>query len=233
MNKYILISFTALLFVAGQLGVSQASLIYVGQANYNGGTYQLIYDDVQHLIWLDYTHGLSDYNTQIAWADSLNNTEELSCQFFEDFNISWTGDWRLPEAVDGLFERGYDGTTTGGYNIITSELGHLFYESLGNVGRYNTDGSIRSEYGLNNTGTFLYLIKNSNGYGFGTEYAYDSNFQSTWEFSFNTGGQGTISKDVLTYGLAVRSAYLVPLPGTLCLLCIGLIGLAGIRKKGV
>lgn len=238
MEKKFLVCLWVVLFATIVLGTSQAALIHVGEASYNDGnsglnSYRLIYDDVQHLIWLDYTHELLNYNNQKAWAESLNSPGELKYQFFDNLNISWTGDWRLPATVDGLFKLGYDGTTTGGYNITTSELGHLFYKGLGNLGRYDIEGNSRNDYGLTNTGLFLNLEESFQRYGSNTEYANDSTHQSTWGFSYSTGAQSTIHKTVLTYGLAVRPAYLVPLPGTVCLLCSGLIGLIWLRKNKI
>jgi hypothetical protein len=87
-------------------------------------------------------------------------------------SIDWSTGWRLPETVDGPWSFGYDGTTTGGYNITSSELGHLYYVALGNLGEYGTNG-IRTE-------CFDSIIKNKDpfnnllmghDYWSGTEYS--------------------------------------------------------------
>ena len=57
----------------------------------------------------------------------------------------------------GLFQRpvnswsyGYDGSTTAGLNIATSEMGNLYYTSLGKTGAYDTLGNyLPPEFWLN------------------------------------------------------------------------------------
>lgn len=49
--------------------------------------------------------------------------------------------WRLPKTVDRPWSFGKDGTTTGGCNITTSEMGYMYYVNLGNKGFYATDGA--------------------------------------------------------------------------------------------
>jgi len=72
-------------------------------------------------------------------------------------NVSWGGNWRLPETVDGAYSWGYDGTTTAGYNITSSEMGHLYYASLGNLGLYDTSEKFQPGWGLVKTGPFSNL----------------------------------------------------------------------------
>ncbi len=68
-------------------------------------------------------------------------------------------DWRLPTTVDGLSVPGFDGTTTSGWNITTSEMGYMYYVNLGNLGYYDTDGTYpQPGWGLNNSGPFTNLI---------------------------------------------------------------------------
>lgn len=81
--------------------------------------------------------------SQIAWAAGLNEPGILTYYLNPGISVSWKGDWRLPETVDGARRFGYDGTTTAEFNITTSDLGHLFYKFLGNLGYFDTDGNQR------------------------------------------------------------------------------------------
>ena len=90
--------------------------------------------------------------------------------------------------VDGPFVWGYDGTTTGGFNITSSEMGHLYYTELGNKGFFATDGTNpQPGWGLSNTGDFQNLNPNPNQYWSGTELATDT--INAWFFSFFHGAQ--------------------------------------------
>ena len=136
---------------------AHATLITRGTGTSVYGTYNLIYDDDLDITWYDYTNAATTWQNQVTWAGGL------SVSFGGDI----FDDWRLPTTVVGAWVHGYDGTTTGGYNITTSEMGHLFYTELVNLGRYDTSGTYQSGYGLNNTGDFQNLI--SSVYWSGTE----------------------------------------------------------------
>jgi hypothetical protein len=154
---------------------------------------RLIYDDDLDITWYDYTNSYDTWANQVAWAGALS----------VDFGGDTYNDWRLPTTVDGVWEYGTDGTTTAGYNITTSEMGHLFYTELGNLGYYDTSGTYVGDgnWGLNNTGDFQNLI--SYIYWSGTEYA--TNTVYAWLFTFSQGYQQTVGNDNGYYGLAVRS----------------------------
>jgi hypothetical protein len=109
-------------------GVSNASLWDRG-----GG---LIYDDVLDITWLQdanyaqtsgYADSLYPYDTngRMRWSHAVAWADQLS---YSGYN-----DWRLPTTVDGPYELGYDGTTTAGYNITSSEMGYMYYVNLGNL----------------------------------------------------------------------------------------------------
>jgi hypothetical protein len=165
---------------------------------------RLIYDSDLNITWYDFTNSYSSWQGQVNWASGL----------LVDFGGTIYDDWRLPTTVDGPYVYGgdgwgYDGSTTAGFNITSSEMGHLFYTELGNTGRYDTSGnptgcfSSPPSYCLTITGDFQNL--QPLGYWSGTDYAADTIDLQAWRFSFMTGSQTT---DWLesggNYALAVR-----------------------------
>ena len=169
---------------------------------YNRGTdingNRLIYDSGLNITWYDYTNNIDTWQNQLAWADTLEVTQSGNTY----------SDWRLPTTVDGPRVLGYNGTTTAGYNITSSEMGHLFYTELGNKGYYATDGTNpQPGWGLTNTGDFQHLTT-EDSYWSGTENKYSS-FLRAWVFDFSGGNQWTYVADnvvpTYTYALAVRS----------------------------
>lgn len=119
----------------------------------------MIYDDVLEITWLQnanlaatetfgvpgmYPHGYMDWNTAQNWIAAMNAA-----------NYKGYNDWRLPRTVDGPFVWGYNGTTTAGYNITSSEMGYMYYVNLDNLGYYDKNGDApQQDWGLKNTGPF-------------------------------------------------------------------------------
>lgn len=89
----------------------------------------MIYDDVLEITWLqDANHastsgydgdGRMTWNEAVIWADQLV--------------YGGCGDWGLPETEDLIYSYGYDGTTSAGFNIISSEMGFMYYNNLNNL----------------------------------------------------------------------------------------------------
>ncbi|VAV85848.1 hypothetical protein MNBD_DELTA01-627 [hydrothermal vent metagenome] len=133
--------------------------------------------------------------------------------------------------MDGEYVWGWDGLTTGGYNITNSEMGHLFYTELDNKGYYATDGTNpQPGQGFLNKGLFDNLVDNL--YWSDTEYSADTT--KAWLFNFNLGYQFSYAKTLTPYGLAVRDGdvpAIVPEPSTYLLLGSGIAGLILWKRK--
>lgn len=234
----------AVVLLLGLLGLmaggASASLTVIGTATYGGSDYKLIYDDGMQITWLDYTNPKATWQTQVDWASGLGSQLTVTLAPGYTTSIDWSTGWRLPETYDSqanLNENlGYEGPDGNGYhnyrygwNMVNSEMGHLYYEELGNKGYRATDGTYPPDYGLNNTGAFNNLQQA--GENWSSEYSWGNTF--AWEFHFQTGYQVTNRKTKSFYALAVHPGEVsaVPIPGAVWLLGSGLLGLIGIRRR--
>lgn len=188
----------------------------------------LIYDNDLNITWLqDANYAMTsgyDADGRMPWSDAVTWADNLVYRGYSD--------WRLPTVVPQKNNWGYDGTTGFGYNITTgSEMGHLFYTELGNLGYYDTTGTYQPGWGLANTSPFDNLQPFS--YWSGTEYALYTGYALGFDFYY--GPQWTYSKGNNFYALAVRpgdsAAASVPEPGTMMLMGSGLVGLIAARKR--
>ena len=194
MRKQILLVIAIMLLLTGMAEVSEAALTTIGTVTYEGSDYNLIWDDNNNgnsVVWLDYSNAPDSWPTQNAWAAGLASV--LTNISTPGYTVTWDDDaWRLPGTVDGHHEFGLDGNTTAGYNITSSEMGHLFYEELGNLGFSAADGTApQSGWGLNNTGDFNYL--SAPWYWSATDYAELP--INAWAFRMVSGLQSLRDKD--------------------------------------
>lgn len=230
MKNFILL-LIVLFAVAGFSGIAAAELTeigmvtiekdYLGESGRGGGPpgmmapagpttneYGLIWDDELGIVWIDYSSGSQEWPDVVSWAEKLNEPGALKYQFDAGVTVTWKGDWRLPKTVDGPRKHGYDGSTTAGFNITSSEMGYLFYKSLGNVGYYDSKGNKAKGFaGLKNKGPFRNLKESI--YFSGTQYSIYPNH--AWHFNFYYGGQDftAFTNSYAFPGLAVREANVV------------------------
>ncbi len=139
----------------------------------------------------DYS-SFGDWQSQMDWADALS----------VNVGSHTYTDWRLTTTVDGPYVDGYDGTTTSGFNITNSELGHLFYTGLGNEGYLNTSGNPTGcgNNCLTNTGDFQNL--QAGLYWSGTDSSDTPGI--AWDFNMPYGKQSGSYKSSDLHAIAVR-----------------------------
>ncbi len=190
------------------VGQAQADLTTIGTATYGGSDYNLIWDDDNNgnsVVWLDYTNGYANWQDHKDWASGLNVGGVLTYNIDPGYAVTWNGDWRLPITpnVD----------TSQDYNRTDSEMGHLYYTELGNV--------------KNGASTTIAPFENLTANPYWSDTPAGAN---AWVFSFDSGGQFKLGKGWGDYGLAIRSAEVVPVPGAVLLGMIGL-SLAGVKLR--
>ncbi len=205
----------------------------------NAASSVFLYDNVLNVTWLRNANanGAKKWGQANTWAANLV--------------VGAYDDWRLPTLTpvngtafnynftnNGTSDYGYGATGTGWGTA--SEMGHLFYVTLGNKG-YCTPGAGGSSgcvqqpgWGLANTGDFQNL--QSGEYWSGLEHAPSP--KNAWTFSILGGTQYYSGKSSSLYALAVRSGDVlapvaVPIPAAAWLMLsgIGALGAAARRRK--
>jgi hypothetical protein len=198
----------------------------------------LIYDDFLDITWLQDANyaKTSNYDSdgRMRWDDAKAWAAQLSHGGYED--------WRLASAnlMNGASPcYATDGSCDRGYNNTTGELGHMFYNNLGNLGFYDASGSAQSDYGVTNSSftdgdsgdSVSILNLQNNVYWLGEEYAPDTN--RAWAFNTNNGGQTSTFKGFSYYSWAVRAGDVTPVPAPAVTWLFGtaMLGLLGMRKR--
>ena len=183
----------------------------------NATTIEAYYDTTLDISWvadanLAFTSGF-DADGRMAWADANTWAANLS--------VNGVTGWRLPTlspvngmdydvtlSTDGTTDRGNATTTTNGLdggwrdgsNNPVSEMGHLFYVTLGNLGRCDPalpSCTIQPGWGLVNTGPFT--ITQLSNYWSDTQW----NPTTSWDFNINAGSQNLNSSVHNFYAWAV------------------------------
>lgn len=202
-----------------------------------GSDFQAYYDTEADLTWLadaNYAQtGGYDVDGEMNWADANAWAASLI--------IGGVDGWRLPEIIDvgndgPTYTNLYQGVDTG-FNITThSEMSNMFYNVLGNIAWYDTNGLATGcgapDYCLTNTGPFSNL--QSERYWSATEVV-DYGDSWAWAFNFLNGDQYDEYNKLVHYAWAVHDGDVgalsqVPLPGAVWLLGSALIGLIGAKK---
>jgi len=209
----------ALAFVSGG---AQAALV-----SRAGGT--MVYDDVLNITWLadwNYaaTSGYARTNEGGTGTNQIKVTGEMGWAAANTWanNLVYGGysDWRLPTALSrtGSVPCAY-------YSCNESEMGHLYYVDWGapEYGPYSS--------GTNTANIALFSNVQTSEYWSGTEYG-----GYPWFFSTRYGNQGNNDPFITYYAVAVRDGDVsapVPIPGTVALLGLGLVGIGAARRKRV
>ena len=207
------------------------------------GIFDAYYDTTLDITWLADANAAG---TTMTWANANAWAAAL--------DVNGVTGWRLPTvapingtsfnttlSTNGTTDRGTATTTTDGSNggwrdasgDPVSEMGHMFYVTLGNLGVCDpllAWCTPQSGSGLINTADFLNV--QSNLYWSGTELGADD----AWDFFFGNGVQDVGGKNLDgLFAWAVRSgdvsAAAVPAPGVLGLFGIGLLGLLGAVRR--
>ena len=161
----------------------------------------LIFDDVLNITWLQYANLAG---AMMTWTDAVVWADQLDYGGFDD--------WRLPSALN------MDGSGPDYFiNVTGSEMGNLFYTTLGNT----------AQMPISNVGPFENIQIGC--YWYQEEDA--DNSLRAWYFNFSNGNQNRDPKSLSFYAWAVRDGDVtVPIPGAVWLLGSGLLGLVGWRR---
>ena len=205
----------------------------------NNGSVDAWYDTQLDITWL----ADANLNGQLTWGDAVSWAAGL--------NLGGSPGWRLPKQSD--FANGCNDSFNGtncGFNVDTTqtELGALFYVTLGNFAAVDTFGAIQpSGYGITNAGPFINLQSDAYWTGqpdtVGNGIPGDTCEQAdtcAYFFDFGFGAQQIENKTNTFYAMAVHAGDVgvvpspVPEPGSWALLLAGLgltVGLARRRSR--
>lgn len=225
----ILVAMTAV----AAMGTAQAALFDRGSG--------LIYDDALDITWLqdaNYSksnsfgisginpNGSMSWNTAQVWIGAMNSASHLGYS-----------EWRLPTALvgDASCTTGSGGLSGYDMNCTGSELGSLYYKTLGRQGPFDQWGILHPGTENNNSGPFV----NLNPVSYWTSTEWPNSEDTVYRFDFLTGGRDETWKEfsfprvwaVLDGDVAQASPIPTPPAFILMLTSLGLLGLTNRFKK--
>lgn len=184
-------------------------LLIAGSANaalISRASGQAYYDTVLNITWLanagaadgssfddgfSTTDGLMTWSAAQSWIASLNTAAYLGV-------ISW----RLPQILNTAMTcppdpASYTGGSCGYNGPGDGEVNHFYYSTLGNIGYYDTSGTVvctwaSPNYCMSNPGPFTNLQGVSWGFWNANDYAPDTSY--AWRFDVRAGYLGRAHK---------------------------------------
>ncbi len=195
-------------------GLAQGALVDAGNGLINDTTQNLVWTQDANLAATE-TFGVSGLNADgsMTWDKARTWIRAMNLANYKGYS-----DWRLWRATDtgspGC-DQAFSGTDCGwNIDLSTSELGHLWYGSLGNIAFMDTSGNHpQSGWKAQNFNKGPFTNLTGVFYWSGTEYAV-SPFDRAWAFFTLDGDQSAALKARPQYGWAVRSGQ-VPVPAIL------------------
>ena len=199
----------------------------------------LIYDDVLNITWMQdanyaQTSGYAAANVagsgnsgpvniqadgRMGWSAAITWAEQLEYEGYDD--------WRLASAGSA---------PTSGYNITNGELGHMFYNNLGNTAEYPFNEYSSRNFSFTDATTGAgekYFVNVANARYWLGEDEVPSHTGGAWLFATYDGYQGGATKNVSHNTWAVRAGDVstVPVPAAAWLFGSALAGLLVTRRK--
>ena len=252
MKSRLLGAFGACVFTVTSIGTVQAVPV-IGQGTWestlesrdldgDAATFEAYYDTTLDITWLADANAADtsmNWANAKAWAAGLDingitgwRLPLLSPINGSSFNLTFSTDGTTDYGTATTTTNGTDGGWRDGSGNPVSEMGHMFYVTLANLGACDPTlpwCTLQSGSGLSNTGPFSNMAQPRLHWS-GTELPV---WGGGYGFSFVNGWQlGEDDRD-LQYAWAVHSGDVgaVPVPAAVWLFGSGLIGLVGVAKR--
>lgn len=184
----------------------------------------LIYDDTLDITWLQ---NANYANTQ-GYSNSINGRMNwfTAKEWADELDFAGYTDWRLPSINQSSF----------GFDQYSGELGHMFYNNLGNQSNSNQINTSS----VDGSGNIVFI---ENLVTAGSFYWYsdvrEDNQDKHWVFGMHNGQQGTLNNTSTLFAWAVHDGDIatssdltaVPVPASAFLFGSALLGLMVTRRQ--